>query len=248
MFFIKELILLHNMSQFDKELKEELTAAYHIIAGLGMDDLTYTHISIRSSDRESFYIYPFGSLFEEVSPNNLIRVSLEGKVLEGSEYQYNKTGYITHTAIYNARNDLNALFHLHTIAGVTVSTMKFGLLPISQFALHLYDKISYHEYDSLPLVNVAGDTLAKAIGKNNVMILKNHGTFTCGKSIHEAMFYTYHLEQACKTQVKAIAAGIDNLNIIDADIAEKSRNDLLAFEKDLGKRDWIALKRKFYKP
>ena len=229
----------------DKELKENLAAAYHIIAGLNIDDLTYGHISIRSSDRKGFYICPFGSLFEEVSPDNLIKISLEGEILEGSKYQYNKTGYITHTGIYNARDDLNALFHLHSTAGVSVSTMKYGLLPISQFALHFYDKISYHEYNSLSLKKLDGNAVVNSLGKNNIMIMKNHGTFTGGKSIHEAMFYTYHLEQACKVQVKSIAAGIDNLNIIDANIAEKARNDLLAFEEDLGKRDWIALKRKF---
>ena len=124
--------------------------------------------------------------------------------------------------------------------------MKYGLLPISQFALHFYDKISYHEYNSLSLKKLDGNAVVNSLGKNNIMIMKNHGTFTGGKSIHEAMFYTYHLEQACKVQVKSIAAGIDNLNIIDANIAEKARNDLLAFEEDLGKRDWIALKRKFY--
>merc|ERR1712080_431228 len=80
-----------------------------------------------------------------------------------------------------------------------------------------------------------------------IMFLRNHGTLTCGKTIHEAMFYTNHLESACKVQINALKAGLDNLIIPDKVICEKSNHDLLNFEKDIGLRDWIALKRKIIK-
>ena len=228
----------------DSKIREKLAICYRVLAKQKMDDLTYTHLSARSSKGDTFFIYPFGTIFSEVSAKSLLEVTLDGKVIQGSEDQYNKTGYITHSNIYKNRKDINAILHLHTTAGVAVSAMKFGLLPISQFALHLYDRVSYHDYDSLILEDDKhGDQLVKDLGKNKVMILRNHGTITCGSTIEEAMFYTHHLEQACKVQVKALSAGYENLIFPSKEICKKAVDDLLSFEKNLGERDFKALAR-----
>ncbi len=130
----------------DDQIKQDLASAYKILAFLGLDDHTYTHLSSRSSDGQSYYIYPFGLRFEEVTADNLMRIRLDGTVHEGLEYQYNKTGYIIHGAIYSKRRDINSIFHIHCPYTIAVSSCKAGLLPISQFALHFYEKISYHDY------------------------------------------------------------------------------------------------------
>ena len=228
----------------DTEIKRKLALSYRIIAKFSMDDLTYTHLSARSSSGESFYIFPFGSLFSEVTPDSLLEVSLDGKVLQGREDQYNRTGYVIHCNLYRARQDINAIFHLHTIAGVAVSVMKFGLLPLSQFALHFYNLVSYHDYDSLALDHVQhGQKMVRDLDSNKVMILRNHGTITAGATIEEAMFYTRHLEKACRVQVEALRAGYENLIIPDAAICQQAVKDLLTFEKNLGYRDSAALTR-----
>lgn len=231
-----------SMSIRDEENKIKLAAAYRILAYKNMDDLTYTHLSVRSSNKNSFYIYPLGMLFKEVSASSLLEVTFDGKVISGTEQQYNETGYVIHGNIYEHRQDINAIFHLHTPAGVSVSIDKRGLLPVSQFALHLYDHISYHPYDSLELKKNQAKKLISNLGKKNyVMIMENHGTLTSGKTIEEAMFFTYHLEQACKVQ--ALMNGMDEKNIIypNDEICRKTRYDLLRFEEHLGKRDWDAL-------
>ena len=227
----------------DKDLKENLAIAYKILAHLKMDDLTYTHLSIRSSQGNSFYIYPFGMLFSEVESSSLLEVDFTGKVLDGQEYQYNKTGYVIHSIIYKNRPDINAIFHLHTIPGVAVSSMKNGLLPISQFALHFYEQVRYHDYNSLTLTENSGEQIVKDLENKYIMFLRNHGTLTCGKTIHEAMYYTNHLEKACRVQIASLSAGIENLVFPSEDICKQSNYDLLNFEKDLGMRDWLALKR-----
>jgi ribulose-5-phosphate 4-epimerase/fuculose-1-phosphate aldolase len=209
-----------------------------------MDDLTYTHLSSRSSRGDTFFIYPFGSTFSEVSEELLLEVTLDGEVIRGSENQYNKTGYVTHSNIYKNRKDINAIMHLHTTSGVAVSAMKFGLLPISQFALHLYNRVSYHDYNSLILEDIEhGDKLVHDLGQNKVMILRNHGTITAGSTIEEAVFYTHHLEQACRVQVQALSAGYENLVFPSKEICQKAVDDLLSFEKNLGERDFKALAR-----
>ena len=224
------------------QIRKDLAAAYQICAMLNLDDSTYTHLSSRCKEQDAFYIYPFGLLFEEVTQDNLIKVSFDGEVLEGSEETYNATAYIIHGQIYKARQDLNHIWHLHTHAGVAISAMKDGLRPISQWALHFFNRISYHDYNSLALsIEEQGNDLIRDLGSNNVMLLRNHGTLTCGKTIHETLFYTHHLEQACKTQCL-----IGNQKTIEPskDTCEKTVKDLLKFETDLGLRDWTAMLRK----
>lgn len=226
-------------------IKADLALAYRVISYLGLDDHTYTHLSSRSEDGDSFYIYPLGLMFSEVTQDNLLKVSLDGKILEGSEYQYNKTGYVIHGSIYKARPDIHAVFHLHTIATVAVSAMQSGLMPISQWALHFYDKISYHTYNSLALdVENHENQLIRDLGSNFTMLLRSHGSITCGRTLQEALFYTYHLEQACKAQCLALSTG-QPLVIPSKEICHKAVRDLLNFELDLGRRDWEAWVRLF---
>lgn len=231
--------LLSSYQDENEEVKSNLAAAYQILAILSLDDHTYTHLSARPKGADFFYIYPFGLRFEEVTKDILLKVSLNGKILEGEEYQYNETGYITHGSIYRARPDILSIFHLHTPALVAISALQEGLLPISQWALHFYNRISYHPYDSLALNHQHGKNLIKDLGDNYVILMRNHGAITCGRTIHEAMFYTYHLEQASKTQIMALSTG-KNLIFPEVEICEKAARDLLSFEEDLGRRDWEA--------
>lgn len=220
--------------------KKNLALAYQILAHLKMDDHTYTHLSARVPQQDQYYIYPFGLRFEEVTEDNLLKASLDGKVIEGKEYQYNRTGYIIHGNIYQHRLDIQAVFHLHTPASVAVSAMKEGLLPISQWALHFYDQMSYHDYNSLALDHsIHGVDLVKDLGKNNTMLMRNHGMITCGKTIMEALFRAYHLEMACQTQCLILQSSQEIVHPPE-EICKQAVKDLLSFEDNLGMRDWQA--------
>ena len=224
-------------------IRQNLAAAYRITHLMGYDDLTYTHLSARAEDGKSFYILPFGFLFDEVTASSLLRVDFDGNVLEGSEFQYNRTGYVIHGTIYQGRPDVNSVFHVHTHETIAVSAMKEGLLPISQWALHFYGMVGYHDYNSLSLsLEEHSDPLVRDLADHNVLFLRNHGVITCGKTIHAAYIYLHHLQQACKTQCLAMADR-ENLILPSKEICERSVKDLLSFEPDIGYRDWQALLR-----
>jgi len=218
--------------------RKELEILYKIIAYLKLDDNTYKHLSTRSSSKESYFILPFGLRFEEITEDNLIEIGLDGKVHSKDDAKYNKTGYVIHGQIYKNREDVNSIIHVHSPEIVAVSSIKEGLMPISQWALHFYNKISYHEYNSL-ILDVDNQDLIKDLGQNNILMLRNHGIIICGKTIHEALFYLYHMQIACKTQILTLSQNRE-LVIPSVFIAEKSVQDLLSFEQDLGKRDWDA--------
>ena len=224
-------------------VKLDLATAYQVLAFLKLDDHTYTHLSARDPHHpNAFYIYPFGLRFEEVTADNLLKVTLDGEILEGNEYQYNQTGYVLHGNIYKKRPDIQSIFHLHTPETLAVSALESGLLPISQWALHFYDRVAYHAYDSLALNNQQGSCLTDDLGNHFVIFLRNHGFIACGKTIPETMFYTYHLQKACETQCLILSMGQKYITPAK-ETCEKTVRDLLAFEKNLGARDWEAWKR-----
>ncbi len=227
------------MTNLTNNSKEKLANAYNILAMLGLDDHTYTHLSHRAEDTDAFYMLPFGLKFAEVSANNLLTITFDGKIMHGEERIYNPTGYQTHGAIYKKRKDIQAIFHLHTPHMVAVASMQQGLQPISQWALHFYNQINYHAYDSLVTNNQQGSALARDLADKFILLMRNHGAIITGKTIQEAMFYTHHLELACKTQCISLATQ-QQMVIPSQATCEKSVACLLAFEKDLGMRDWQA--------
>ena len=221
------------------ETKQKLANAYQILAKLNMDDHTYTHLSARSTQKDHYHIYPFGLRFNEVRANNLLTVSQSGHIIEGKEAQYNQTGYTIHGSIYKSRPDVQAIFHLHTTASVAVSALKEGLMPISQWALHFYNQVAYHDYDSLALNPSQGQDMIGDLGNKPVLFLRNHGFIACGRSIEEAMFYCHHLEMACKAQIAILSMGRPIVSP-SPEICKKANHDLLNFEPNLGERDWHA--------
>lgn len=225
-------------------LRQQLAAAYRIFARLGLDDLTYTHLSARLPGATAYFIYPLGLLFEEVTASSLLKVSLNGEILAGSEAQYNRTGYVIHGTIYQHRPDVNAVFHLHSEAGIAVSALKAGLLPLSQFALHFYNRHAYHAYDALAIdFQRHGQQMVNDLGQHKAMFLRNHGTLTCGQTIQEAFFYAYYLERACRTQCATLSCQ-QQMVMPPAAVCEQAAQDMRNFERDLGQRDWLALLRK----
>lgn len=223
-----------------RQIRVELAYAYRILAELQMDDHTYTHLSARIDGQDEYYIFPFGLRFEEVTPESLLKMNIykDKNVLE--EYQHNQTAYAIHGSIYNNRPEVNVIFHLHTPATVAVSAMKKGLLPISQWALHFHNQVSYYNYDSLIIdEETQGTEMVGAFGQKNILFLRNHGFIVCAKYIREALFYCYHLEQACKTQIMALSTN-EELIVPNDKTCQKANVELLTFETNLGERDWQA--------
>ncbi len=221
------------------DTKQRLAFAFRILAHLGLDDHTYTHLSARS--KHGFYLPAFGYRFEEITKDLLIEVDHNGKPLDPTS-SLNITGQIIHQSIYKKRPDICAVFHLHTPAMIAVSAMEKGLLPLSQWALHFYEQVNYHDYGALALEGDQGEGIANDLGDKRVLMLRNHGVIVCGRTLHEALFYAYHLERACQTQCLALSSP-KPLIIPDHAVCVQSCHELLSFEKDLGLRDWLAWER-----
>jgi ribulose-5-phosphate 4-epimerase/fuculose-1-phosphate aldolase len=192
------------------QTRVDLAAAYRLVAHYGWDDLIFTHISARVPGPEHhFLINPYGLLFTEITASNLLKVDLDGNLVEPTPYFFNPAGFTIHSAVHAAREDAKCVLHLHTVTGVAVSCQKHGLLPSHQTAMLLNGQLAYHDYEGVALLLDERPRLVADLGTKNAMILRNHGTLTVGKTVGEAFLEMYFLERACATQIAALAGGAE---------------------------------------
>ena len=197
------------VSPAERLVREDLAAAYRLVAYFGMDDSIYTHISARVPGTEDqFLINPFGMLFRDITASSLVKIDLEGRIVGESKYDVNPAGFTIHSAVHAARHDAACVLHTHTVAGVAVSSLACGLRPCNQWALQFYDRVVYHAYEGIALDHAERDRLVTDLGPTaQSMILRNHGLLTLGRSVPEAFILMLNLERACRVQMAIQASG-----------------------------------------
>ena len=194
------------------ETRVALAACYRLVALYGMDDIVYTHISARvpGSDRdgggELFLINPFGTMFEEITASSLVRIDLDGKVVAPDGVRVNEAGFTIHSAVHAARPDVGCVIHTHTRAGMAVSALAGGLLPLCQKSMLFHDRLAHHDYRGVAFDLAERDSLVADLGRHKAMILRNHGLLTCGSDCAEAFSLMYQLEIACRVQLDVLAS------------------------------------------
>ncbi|XP_020847841.1 alpha-adducin isoform X9 [Phascolarctos cinereus] len=204
----------------EKLLRCKLAAFYRLADLFGWSQLIYNHITARvNSEQEHFLIVPFGLLYSEVTASSLVKINLQGDVVDrgSTNLGVNQAGFTLHSAIYAARPDIKCIVHIHTPAGAAVSAMKCGLLPISPEALSL-GEVAYHDYHGILVDDEEKVLIQKNLGpKSKVLILRNHGLVSVGETVEEAFYYIHNLVVACEIQVRTLASagGPDNLVLLD---------------------------------
>jgi ribulose-5-phosphate 4-epimerase/fuculose-1-phosphate aldolase len=227
-------------------LRVDLAATYRLVAMYGWDDMIFTHISARVPGPEHhFLINPYGLLFEEITASSLVKIDVDGNKVGDSPYPVNPAGFTIHSALHMNRDDAHCVIHLHTDDGVAVSAQADGLLPLDQHAMVIVGDIAYHDYEGIALDLDERDRLVADIGKDkHVMMLRNHGTLTLGKSCADAFMRMYYLERSCTMQVRALSGGAKP-NMPNQGVPEKTAaQGQMAFEGLLGALAWPALLRK----
>ncbi|GAC13465.1 class II aldolase/adducin family protein [Aliiglaciecola lipolytica] len=196
------------VSEQEWQVRVDLAACYRIVAHYGWDDLVFTHISARVPGPEHhFLINPYGLLFEEVTASNLVKVDLEGNIVMDTTHNINPAGFTIHSAVHEAREDAQCVMHLHTSAGVALSTLKNGLEAYSQQSLFPLASLAYHDYEGVALNPDEKVRLVADLADKHFMILRNHGLLTCSESVADAFLYMFLLQRACEIQLQAQATG-----------------------------------------
>lgn len=236
------------VSEAEWAVRCDLAATYRLSALYGWDDMIFTHISARCPDeggQPTFLINPYGIFFEEITASSLLKVDVEGAVLEDSPYFSNPAGFTIHSAIHMAREDAHCVLHLHSPYGVAVSAQPDGLKRYSQFAMICHDDIAYHDYEGIATDLNERQRLISDIGDHNFMILRNHGTLCVGANCATAFMRMYFLEQACRAQIFAQCDTRPPLEAPPEMAAKVIQQAMPAFVPGIGDRlAWPGLMRK----
>ena len=211
-----------------------------------MDDLIYNHISVRMPGPEHhFLINPYGILFSEVTASCFVKIDLDGREVEPSPFAVNRAGFVIHSAIHAAREDAVCVLHTHSEAATAVSALADGLLPLSQFAMRYQGHVGFHGYEGVSIDVDERVRLAADIGPHKVLLLRNHGVLTVGRTVPEAFILMYYFEKAARVQLMAQAAGA-RLTLPPEEVTAAASRQFNENQGDIlpaGTREWPAFLR-----
>ena len=226
----------------------DLAACYRLIAHYEMADMGANHISVRVPGEENaFLINPYGMMYEEITASSLIKIDCDGNILAKTsygdfDYGINRAGFVLHSAIHLARHDLDAIIHTHTWAGMAVSSLACGLLPLNQTSMR-FAKVAYHDYGGVVLDLEMREKLVADLGDANCMVLRNHGLLSAGRTLAEAFNGMHRMELSAKAQLAAMACNTP-LNPVPDDVVEATwLNYQPQTRRPYGVMEWPALLR-----
>ena len=209
------------MSATEQELRQQLAACYRIFDYMGWSEMIYNHITVKlPGEQEHFLINPYGLHYKEVKASNLVKVDIKGNIVEDTPYVANPAGMIIHTAIHEARPDIQCITHTHTTAGMAVACTKEGLRHDNFYSALLHDRIAYHDFEGITVMDDEKPRLVSNLGDKHILILRNHGLLTCGRSIPEAFQAMWGLQRACEVQVATDATGRESIPVSEEVLAK----------------------------
>ncbi|MGC5010690.1 class II aldolase/adducin family protein [Streptosporangium sp. DT93] len=188
--------------------QERLVAALRLFGRFGFEEGVAGHITVRDPEHtDHFWVNPFGMSFRHITIADLILVNHEGQVVEG-RYHVNQAAFAIHSMVHQARPEVVAAAHSHSVYGKALSTLGTLLEPLTQDACAFYEDISlFDDYTGVVLETEEGRRIAQVLGSNKAVILRNHGLLTVGETVDAAAWWFITLERSCQAQLLAKAAG-----------------------------------------
>lgn len=230
------------ISDAERQTREDLAACYRLAALHRFTDLIYTHITARVPDTDGhFLINPYGWRWEEITASSLVKIDVDGNVVDGSPHRVNPAGFTIHSAVHMARHDAPWIMHTHTRAGVAVSCTEDGLLPLNQISLAFHNRVAYHDFEGIALDLAERERIVADFGSHPVMILRNHGLIATGRSAAEMFSNMFYLERSCEIQLAATSSG-QKLRPVGDDIAERVHRQYVQMNEEDGdlELEWAA--------
>jgi ribulose-5-phosphate 4-epimerase/fuculose-1-phosphate aldolase len=249
MFEIPQVNLKGKVSAQEWAIRVDLAACYRLMVMHGWDDLIHTHISARIPGTEHILINAFGLAFEEVTASNLVKIDIDGNIIDkDSQFEINPAGFTIHSAVHEVRHDDICAMHVHTNETIAIASLKEGLLPLSQYSMFALASMSYHDYEGLAVNDDEKLRLQHDLGDANFMLLRNHGALTMGKTIGDAFMHMYDLTRACQVQLQVMATGMEPIYAPQSIIeAIKAQANIVHTGRTGGEMAWPAMIRRVYR-
>ncbi len=215
----------------------QLAACYRVFAHLGWTEMIYNHITVRvpesaSGSHKHFLINPFGLHYSEVTASNLVKIDLQGRVMDGSSHPVNPAGFVVHSTLHDGIDGAHCVMHTHTTAGVAVACLQGGLQQTNFYSAQLHDMVAYHDFEGITIHLDEGPRVLQSIGRKQAVILRNHGLLAWGQTLPQTFAILWTLQRACEIQMATLSMGAPI--VVPEAIAAKCTRDALQFNPNHG--------------
>jgi ribulose-5-phosphate 4-epimerase/fuculose-1-phosphate aldolase len=211
--------MMQAISSQEQQARVQLASCYRLFDWLGWTELIFNHITVRvpgtGDGAPEYLINPFGLHYAEVTPDNLVKISIDGTVLDGSAHEVNRAGFVIHSALHAARRDAHCVMHVHTTAGCAIACKEEGLRHDNFYSAMLYEDLAYHDYEGVTTNLEEQPRLVRSLGARNHLILRNHGLLALGSTLPTAFNRLWVLQRACEIQLASDAGAGPNRVIAD---------------------------------
>lgn len=219
--------LQNTVSEAEWQARVDLAAAFRLGHHLGWNDTIRNHITARiPDDPDHFLMNAYGLGWQEVTASNLLKLDLDGNIVTETDHIVAAAGVNFHSAVLRARPDLSCVFHIHPLAGTTISALEDGLKYLDQGGTILYGRIGTHEFEGLADEADEGVRIVNDLGEKNVgLLMLNHGLLTVGRTVFEAFVTMRALLNTCQLQERVMATGA-KFREIPVEICERTAEQI----------------------
>ena len=194
------------VSEAEWDARVELAAAFRICVMRGWNKSTGNHMTARVPDAPEYFLMNAADFaWDEITASNLLKLDMDGEVVSDTDRRPRPAGLNFHSALQREKPELGCTLHLHPMAGVVVSAMQEELMFFDQSSCSLYGQVTYHDFEGLAQEADEAPRILSDLGDSYVMIMKNHGLLTVGRTVPEAIAWMDRLVRACETQERLLA-------------------------------------------
>jgi ribulose-5-phosphate 4-epimerase/fuculose-1-phosphate aldolase len=205
------------MDPEERRLRRELADFYHLVNYLGWTEMIFNHISVRlPGEAHHYLVNPFGLNYVEITPENLLKVGVDGSLVEASDYAANPAGFALHGAIHETRPDVACVAHTHTTAVSAVAMKRGGLDHNNFYGAQIYGRVGYHDFEGITLYADERSRMIASLGDKHVLVLRNHGIAVCERDIPTTFALLWTVQRAAEVQCQSAALGGEDVVLSEA--------------------------------
>ncbi|MDH2916512.1 MAG: class II aldolase/adducin family protein [Gallionella sp.] len=190
------------MTMNEQQLRAALLQTSRRMVELGLNRGTAGNASVRQGD--GMLITPSALPVAEMSTDSMVRMDLEGNVLQGgkpsSEWRF-------HRDIFVARPEIGAVLHMHSTFATTIACLGKDVPAVHyHIAIAGGDTIRCTPYTIFGEQNLS-DLALEALRNRKACLLGNHGMIALGKDLNDALSVAHEVEYLCEIYWRTLSVG-----------------------------------------
>jgi len=188
-----------------EEIRKQLCKLHLELPRNNLVTWTSGNISARDFESNLVVIKPSGIMYEELNPQNMVIVNIDGQIIEGNYKPSSDTA--THLYIYRQREDIGGIVHTHSTFATAFAAIGKPIPPIlTAICDEFGGEIPIGEFAPIGTEEI-GKEIIRSIGQSPAILMKNHGVFTVGKNARDALKAAVMVEDAARTVYYATQIG-----------------------------------------